>query len=176
MASLPNKIQKFSDLENDAFTTIAQANWQKAASLLEYANLSYPIGMLLFFYASQDNLPAQPDPNNWKFMDGTVVDNANSIYNGLTVPDLRGRFVRHPGTGEIFPAAGGVNSIYLDHTHGPGTHSSYDYGGLDLDNGGEVSGAVGAHSHTITGSFGLIQNPVSTIPAYREVQIYMRIV
>ena len=96
MATIPNKIKKMSTVEKDQFSTISQANWQKVAGILEYANKSFPIGMVLYFYASQDNLPAQPDPQYWHFCDGSTINNPNSPLDGQTPPDCRGKFFKHP--------------------------------------------------------------------------------
>lgn len=172
MATIPNKVERFSDLEMDAFTTIAQANFQKAAGILEYINKCFPVGMLLYFYGSQSALPAQPDTRYWKLCDGTAVSNANSVFNGVTLPDLRGKFFKHPATGDTYPAIGGSNSVNLAHNHTGFTEYNSDYGSLDMDDGGERGAAFGNHRHTISSSMG----SVSTIPAYREAQVYMRII
>lgn len=117
MATIPSKIEKFSDVEKDQFSSIAEATWKKAAYLLEYLNKSYPIGMLMFF----DKFIAPtttPDPNYWKFCDGSVISNVNSPMNGETTPDLRNKFIKHPN-GNITPmTSGGADSINLNHTHG----------------------------------------------------------
>jgi hypothetical protein len=173
MAALPNKIEKFSDLEKDAFTSIAQANWTKAAQLLEYVNKSFPIGMLMFFHASQDGLPSQPDPQYWKFLDGTPVTNPLSPLFGvdLSALDFRGKFFKNPGTGQIELIEAGSNSVNLSHSHGGQTGHGSDWDSLRLDNGGERGQALGNHSHPIGGALG----STSTIPAHRELQVYMRI-
>lgn len=171
MATVPNQIVKFTELEIDAFSTIAQATWQKAAGIIEYANKSFPMGMLLFFYASQENLPEQPDPKYWKYCDGSTIVNANSIYNGVASPDLRGRFFKHPGTGDTFPILDGSDTINIAHDHGGFTGPGADFGETQLDNGEERAGAFGTHIHSIASSSGVI----TIIPAYREAQVFMRI-
>lgn len=172
MATIPNKIDKFADLEKDAFSTIAQASWSKVAQLLEYANKSYPIGMLMFFYGGQELIPTQPDPTYWKFLDGTPVTNPNSPVFGETLPDLRGRFFKHPGTGQPVLVEAGANTIDLTHNHGGVTGYGSDYDSLRLNDGFDVAEARGNHTHLVgPGSSGV----VDIIPAYREVQVYMRI-
>lgn len=172
MTLIPNQIVKFSDLEKDIFTTIAQANWQKAAAILEYVNASYPVGMLLFFFGSQDNLPAQPDSNYWQFCDGSVVSNVNSPLNGVALPDLRNKFMKHPSTGQPVLVTDGADSVNLSHNHGGTTGGNSDYGEIALDIGVDSGIAAGNHSHSISSSMG----SVSTVPAHLEVQVYMRIV
>lgn len=175
MATIPGKIQKFKELEMDAFSTVAQASWQKAAGILEYANKSFPIGMFLFFYASQDNLPAQPDPQYWHYCDGSVINNVNSVFNGVTSPDCRGKFFKHPKTGDVLLSTAGSDTIDLSHSHGGVTQLGSDYDSLRLDDyggSGPVRGSAnGSHQHVISSAIGV----VSTIPAYEEAQVYMRI-
>lgn len=172
MATIPNKIEKLSDVEKDAFTTMAKANWGKLAGLLEYVNRSQPIGMLMFFHGSQSNLPAQPDSNYWKFMNGTAISNVNSPFNGVTAPDLRGKFFKHPGTGQSFPSQAGADTITITHSHGGLTRFASDYRELQMDNGSPGGIAAGNHQHSISAA---LPSAISIIPAYREVQVYMRI-
>lgn len=173
MATIPNKIEKFADLEKDAFTTISVALWKKAAGLLDYINKSHPIGMCLFFCASQPGVPNPPNSAYWKFADGTAVNNVNSPLHGVTIPDCRGKFFKHPGTGQPVLVSSGQNSIDITHDHGGHTKYSADYGLILLDTGDEVNCAVGPHNHIIEAS---TVSVVSTIPAYLELQVYVRIV
>lgn len=169
---VPNQINKFVGLEQDFGTTICPALWLKAAQLAQYVNASYPIGMVLFFEGDQDNLPAQPDPRFWQFLDGSTVSNASSPMNGTVLPDFRGKFFRHPATGEAYLSTGGADSIDLTHSHGGQTDVGSDYDFLRLDNGQERGQALGDHRHTIdTGNLG----SVTLIPAYHELQCYVRI-
>lgn len=170
--SVPNQVNKFRSQETDFGTTICPALWGKAAQIAEYINASYPIGMVLFIEGSQENLPAQPDPKLWQFLDGSVVNNPASPLNGVTLPDFRGKFFRHPISGEIVHSTGGSNSINLTHNHGGQTGNGSDWDSLRMDNGGERGQALGTHSHTIdNGNL----DSVATVPAYHEVQCYVRI-
>lgn len=172
MASIPNKVEKFKQLESDLSTSIAKALWLKAAQVCEYINLSYPIGMLMFFNANQSNLPAMPDPKFWQFADGSAVTNPLSPLYGQLLPDLRGRFFKHPATGASVLAYAGVDSIALPHSHGGITGIGTDWDSVRLDNGEERGQAIGGHRHGITST----TVTVSTIPAYMELQVYVRIV
>lgn len=172
MASIPNKVEKFKELDSDLSTSIAQALWQKAAQVCEYVNLSFPVGMLMFFHGSQEGLPSFPDPKYWQYADGSVVSNSNSPINGQTLPDLRGKFFKHPATGQIALTYAGVDSIDFTHNHGGLTTSNTDVGNVRLDDGGDRGQAIGFHAHVINNA-PLIY---STLPAYLEVQVYVRIV
>lgn len=172
MATIPNKIEKFYEAEKDEFTSIAQANWQKAAALLEYLNRSYPIGMLMFMHNSQDALPSTPDPKYWKFCDGTAVVNTSSPLNGVVIPDLRDKFVRHPKTGQAVLSTGGADTVNLNHNHGGLTGYGFDAGGLTSKNGSDGwRQPVGYHRHTIGAAMG----SVATTPPFRYLQVYIRI-
>lgn len=174
MASIPvpTQINKFVSLEQDFGTTICPALWLKAAQLAEYVNASYPIGMVLFFEGDQDNLPAQPDPRFWQFLNGSTVSNANSPMNGTVLPDFRGKFFRHPATGQAFQSIAGADSIDLTHNHEGFTAPDNDNDSLLLDNGDSIRQAIGRHRHTMSNS---TLGSVTTIPAHHELQCYVRI-
>jgi hypothetical protein len=169
--NVPNQVNKFTALEMDFGTTICPALWKKAAELAEYVNKSYPIGMLMFFNASQSNIPAQPDPLFWQFCDGSAVTNTNSPLLGQILPDFRNKFFRHPSTGETFLSQGGADSVSVAHDHGGMTGLASDWDSLNLDNGPWRAQAIGMHQHTIAASSG----SVTTIPAYHELQVFVRI-
>jgi hypothetical protein len=171
-ATIPVKIEKFVPAEKDEFSSIAQANWQKMSQLMEYLNRSYPIGMLLFFMATQDELPELPDPKYWQLADGSVVANSNSPLNGQTLPDLRDRFIRHPTTGEPALTYGGNPTVNTPHDHGGQTGFTSDVGASNLDSSNAVTGPVGYHNHSIGGSSNTNH---STIPQFRYLQVYVRI-
>lgn len=168
---LPVKPVKFTDLDTNFGTTVAKALWYQAAQMLEYVNQSYPIGMLMFFEASQSNLPAQPDSRFWKFMDGTAVSNANSPLNGVTLPDLRGRFLRHPKTGEVALVNAGSDTRDLSHSHTGFTGYADNAGSQNTDDDSADQPAAGLHRHTI-GTASLV---VTIIPLSYELQVYMRV-
>jgi hypothetical protein len=172
MATIPNKIEKFKALESDLSTSVSKALWKKAVDLSHYVNLSYPIGMLLFINNSQAGLPTIPDPNYWQFADGSVVSNSDSPLNGQTLPDLRGKFFKHPANGQAQMVVAGQNSVALPHNHGGVTGTANDIDSVRLDDGTERGQALGAHAHSISTSTPIF----NCIPAYLEVQVYIRIV
>jgi hypothetical protein len=115
---IPNSIVKFNGLEKDLSTTVATALWKKVAGVQEYLNASVPIGKIIWFRAIQDLLPEMPDPKYWKELDGTVVSNVNSPFNGWTTPNLAGYFLKHPSGVEANQAASGSDTRNLGHNHG----------------------------------------------------------
>ncbi len=155
----------------DFGTTICPALWLKAAQLAEYVEQSYPIGMLMLFEGDQSNLPAQPDSNYWQFLDGSVVTNVNSPLHGVTLPDFRGRFFRHPTGSESPGDIGGADSISLAHAHDGFVNYATDWDSLHLDRGIDRGQAHGNHTHIVSSDLG----SVSTVPARHEVQCYIRI-
>lgn len=172
-AKLPNLIQKMFDSEKDEFSSIAQANWQKLAALIEYLNKSYPVGMLLFMDLSQDQLPNPPNPKYWKFCDGSMIVNPDSPFNGQMSPDLRGRFIRNPDAIEAPLTLAGSNSIQLSHNHSGVTGFGFDANGLSAKNGSDPQWQPsGYHQHGVASSMGF----VSTVAKYRHFEVYMRIV
>lgn len=172
MATLPGKIEKISSVESDEFSSVAVSTWGKAARLIEYLNKSYPMGMLMFFDASLDNLPAMPNPNYWKFCDGSVIVNANSPMNGQNAPDCRNKFIKHPQTGDPTLVTAGSDTVSSPHNHGGVTGVGSDADALRLDDGQEHGFAIGNHTHSIGGSS---NDVTSTVPLHRFLQVYMRI-
>lgn len=168
--SIPNKISKFRALEEDFGTTNAVALWQKAAQLAGYINECYPIGMLLFFHETQDNLPGTPDSKYWQAADGSVVSNANSPLNGVTLPDYRNKFFRHPKSGEVLLSTGGTDSVNLSHNHTGSTALTDPRGIFEADSGGDHVGGA-PHVHSISSDLGI----TSTLPLYRALKVYIRI-
>ena len=171
MASIPQKIEKFSDLQKDFGTSISESLWIKMAQLQNYVNLSFPVGMLMFFEQTQSNLPSPPDSNYWKYCDGTAVTNINSPLLGVVVPDLRGKFWRAAGSTDILLSTGGANTGNFAHNHGGFSGFTYPFGTINLDNGGERV-SPDNHRHTIGTSLGIS----SIVPPYHEVQVYVRVV
>lgn len=172
--NLPNKPKNFSTVETNFGTTVAKGLWVQAAQMLEYVNASYPLGMLMYFYGSQASLPAQPDSRFWKFMDGTPVSNPDSPLYGLSFPDMRGIFVRHPTSTESVGNVNGLDQINLTHNHGGSTGTTDDRNEIktNFDFGGDNLHAVSySHTHTLdTTSLTYNTKPISL-----EVQVYMRI-
>ena len=124
------------------------------AATKSYVDTSIPIGGIIMWSGAGVTLPS-----NWKLCDG-------STYNGVTTPDLRGRFVLSSGsgsglTGRSTGQTGGQENVTLSesqmpyHSHnvsastsGVGDHSHYLSGAS-----GGTSGD-GSHTHSYYGLFG----------------------
>lgn len=89
-----------------------------------------------------------PLPAGWLILDGSLVSDPDSDWDGLTLPDYRGKFLKgHASLGNANFGAdttykvdggslptGGTASHNLQHSHPAGAHTH----------------AIGAHTHTIT--------------------------
>lgn len=166
---VPGTIVKHRALDEDLSTTIANALFKKAASLIEYLNQSQPIGKVIWFHATQDLLPEMPDPKYWKELDGTAVVNANSPLNGWVTPNLSEVFLKHPNGLETLQVLTGSNSRALSHNHGGATGFTFDAGEFAVDTGPLLSPFYHNHSIANAGASGDIQ------PPYRDLRFFMRI-
>jgi hypothetical protein len=103
------------------FTTVPTPTNTQDAANKGYVDTSIPIGGIIMWSGVGVTLPS-----NWKFCDGAV-------YNGITTPDLRGRFVLSSGSGSgltprTINTSGGVETVALttaqmpSHSH---TYSAY---------------------------------------------------
>lgn len=88
-----------------------------------------PVGSIIPFY--DFNAAVTFDANFYRYCDGSVLSYADSPLNGLTLPDLSGRYLVGFGTvgaGDIDTAtwatvAIGSNSLNLQHAHDMGNHT-----------------------------------------------------
>jgi len=133
-----------------SFTTFS-AN-TLAESALVNANLTRlpPIGAVVAWLKSFTNTPALPD--GWVECDGSVLSDAESVYNGETIPDLNAtagtaRFLRGA-------TASGAESGSETHTHTL-TGTKWDQSGGDSGSG--------------------TTNATSTLPSYHSVVWIMRV-
>ncbi len=175
--TIPNKPVKFKELEKDFGTTICPALWRKAVQLMNYVNASIPIGKLMFIRAVQTGA-VTPDPKYWKLCDGTAVSNAESPLNGVVVPDLRGRFMKHPGTGASYPTLAGNSTVNLQHRHGNYTFYTFNAGPVEADDSDEVWGSS-IHRHEIfvpVDDTFVWSTPFNPAPLYHSFKVYIRIV
>lgn len=167
----PITVKKFRDVERDFGTSIAQALMQRAAQTINYLNASVPVGRLMVFHATQDSLPEMVDTQYWQLMDGSTVTNTLSPLLGTVLPDLRKRFLRQQVDAETNGSIGGSNTVDITHNHGGYTAYNDNRDDFQMDNGEERKEA-NLHRHQILSGSGV----VSTIPQYRELQIWIRIV
>lgn len=100
-----------------------------------------PVGAIIWWWSNNTV------PLNYKVCDGTIVADAASALNGLTVPDLTSKFVRGVANANIrtSPVSGGEDTHVLttseipSHSHGI-TQSPHSHGVSDP-----------GHNHTLTG-------------------------
>lgn len=170
--STPRQITPLRSLQYDFATSIAQALWAKAKQITDYTNAAVPVGMLLYVYATQTNLPSLPDSKYWQLCDGSVVTNSLSPMVGQTLPDLRGVWLKHPAAGSSPFSTGGTTSVVLTHSHTGQTESASDRLTLTAKAGGDFASG-GDHQHDI--AVDLVGTFVLTPPT-QLLQIYVRIV
>ena len=172
MKLTPNNIRPESlrSLETDFGSSTSRYIYRKIAAAILFNNESYPIGFIKFFYQQQlqtdGQLIAPPNPEQWIFCNGDIINDEQSVLHGLATPDLRGLFPKHGEQGNT----GGQSSVNLTHNHGGYTHTTSDSGHHNADGG---SGAHGGsyHKHSMPNSMTSAEN---SIPPYLEVQPYMR--
>lgn len=66
-----------------------QADHAKQALRAHNANTEIPIGGITMYYGKEENLP-----ENWRICNGRIVNDPESIYHKMNLPDLRNKFVR----------------------------------------------------------------------------------
>ncbi|KKK85413.1 hypothetical protein LCGC14_2773530, partial [marine sediment metagenome] len=104
-------------------------------------DLMPPIGSVLAWMKSFPNTPALP--SGWVECNGQVLDDAASVYDGETIPNLNvaDRFLRGNSTSG---GTGGATSININHRH---TIAEHNHSVSDTRNTGSGS----AHSHDYSG-------------------------
>lgn len=137
----------FTDVENQFNNSAPESN-----ILLQIV----PIGVILPWAKSLTNVPALP--TGWVECDGSVLNDATSVLNGQTIPNLNGgnKFLRGATT------SGGTGGAET-HDHGGVTGSK---AADETTTTGEVN-ATRAHTHTISSA--------SSLPTYYEVVWIMRV-
>lgn len=159
--------------ESDFGTTVASFLWQKIINNQHFVEKCFPIGYVLFFYASQtyaNGTPVSPpNPEIWQPLNGTTVNDTDSPLHGVTLPDLRQLFLKGSSTQGI---TGGQLTINLQHAHGGQTGVTDDrQPDFQADGGGDYN--TGApHTHAIANSWSTAE-PIT--PPYIDLQAYIRI-
>jgi len=123
---------------------VTHANGNKS----EYdINQIVPIGLISFYYGNPFNLP-----DNWRICDGSTINDAESLFNGVRLPDLRKRFVRgeEDTTRDIIEnlLTGGSDTI-PGHSHTINIQPA----GSHNHTGSTGSGGVN-HTHVVSGTTG----------------------
>lgn len=156
--------------ESDFGTTIASYIWSKVINNQNFVEQSFPIGYVLYFFASQtdaNNIKiAKPNPNIWKELNGQIINDPDSPLNGITLPDLRNKFIK--GT-KSFGETGGQETINLSHNHGGLTNYFDDKTG-GSDRGNDHTGGS-YHAHPIYPALSSAEN---ILPPFIKLSAYMR--
>jgi hypothetical protein len=158
--------------ETDFGTSAASFIWKKIVNNQNWVEKNIPIGLIIYFYASQTldtGVPvAVPNPEIWTKCDGSLITDSNSPMNGQHAPDLRDKFFKGSDT---IGSTGNQTTINLQHSHGGQTgvtdDRQPDYQARSA--GGHNTGSP--HYHAISSSLSTVE-PI--IPPYVELQIYMR--
>lgn len=165
--------QKMFSHESDFGTSAARFLWQKIINNQSFVEKCYPIGYVLFFYASQtypDGNPIPtPNPEIWALLDGHTVADADSPLNGVTLPDFRYKFLKGSETEFVL---GGQETINISHSHG-GVTGVTDDRQPDVQassSGGYNTGT--AHNHAMSSAWSTVE-PI--VPPHTELQAYIRI-
>ena len=114
-----------------------------------------PIGCILPFHKSFTNTPTLPD--GWVECNGQTLSDAESIYNGRTIPNLNVTFSHLLGY-----TTSGISGGALTHSHTGTTHTSGDCSEIDTVEG-ETSLSNCNHTHEFTTSAASNLGPYMTI-------------
>ena len=159
--------------EADFGTSAARYLWQKMINNHNFVEKCFPIGYVLYFYASQTYANGDPlvtpNPEIWALLDGHTIIDPDSSLNGVVLPDLRNYFLKGSGTQGLI---GGQPTINLAHSHG-GVTGTTDDRQPDVQArsaGGHNTGSP--HNHSISSQWSSSE-PI--IPPHVELQMYMRI-
>lgn len=121
------------------------------------ANGLVPIGTILPWVKSLTNTPALT--GQFVECNGQTLSDADSVYNGIVIPNLNGgtyRMLRGSSTS-------GTTAGSDTHSHGGATGSASG----NVGDGNHASNGVATHTHTIS--------TVSNLPAYYEVVWIIRV-
>jgi len=131
--------------------TLANANLVKSVIV--------PIGSIISWAKSLGgHTPSLPD--GWVECDGSVLSDSDSPYNGDTLPNLTGSFLRGNTTSGT--------------TGGADTHTHQQY--IDGESSGTATGGpYNGHSHGAGNSFDMQIATSNNIPVYYEVVFIIRV-
>lgn len=167
------KPQKMFTHETDFGTSAARYLWQKMINNQNFVEKCFPIGYVLYFYASQtyaNGSPIEtPNPEIWALLDGHTIVDSDSPLNGVALPDLRNLFLKGATTQGL---TGGQSTININHSHGgiTGTTDDRQPDVQARSSGGYQTGAP--HYHSMSSAWPTNEN---VIPPYVELQLYVRI-
>lgn len=121
-----------------------------------------PLGGVVDWYRFH---PAQPVPDRFAIADGGTVIDPQSPFVGLSLPDLRDRFVRGASSPAAIGTTGGEASVDLKHTHSGKTgEPSSSWKILQWPVGSLLDAARSTHTHNFTTNPALDTVPI--LPPY----------
>ena len=158
-------------LEVDFGSSVAASIWRKIINNHTWVERAVPIGFIMFFYeqiTEADGTPKDPpNPDIWKFCDGSVINDLDSPLNGQLTPNMADLFLKGSDTEFL---TGGNATVNIQHNHGGQT-------GVTDDREDPIAD-IGANFPTGAPHFHSIDNRWSTaepiIPKFTAVQAYIR--
>ncbi|MCP4133329.1 MAG: tail fiber protein [bacterium] len=143
--SMENMIQSMNVIINTQAETII-------ALETSLGQKSAPVGTILAWHRDLDSTPDLPE--GWKECDGTLIDDAESVYYGKNIytPDLNGeaRFLRG-GSSSGDPQDGQVGRHLHSFTSGHTVNGNDGFYQLDADDGSSYNGIVSTWYTTYAG-------------------------
>jgi len=136
-----------------------------------------PVGSIIAWHKSFTNTPALPD--GWVECNGQVLSDADSVYNGQTIPNLNGdgRFLRGSSTSGTLQA-----DAFQGHAHSSyarcSLYTENKYGDcIDFANAadGSVNTAAIVVSSPTTSSWGTVRMATETRPVNMSIIWIMRV-
>jgi hypothetical protein len=167
------KPELLKSLEVDFSSSVASSIWRKIVNNHTWVERAIPIGCILFFHQSITTAAGDPiDPPNpdiWKFCDGSLISDPDSPLNGQNTPNMADLFPKGPKEGEVEFQIGGNATLDISHNHGGRTGTTDDRGNKNADpDTDHVSGSP--HYHSINTKWGV----ESILPKYFSLQAYIR--
>jgi len=158
-------------LESDFGTSVASSIWRKIINNHTWVERAYPVGTVLFFHESiteADGTPKDPpNPDIWKFCDGSAIVDSDSPLNGQNTPNVLDLFPKGSSTQGL---TGGNSTLNIQHNHGAGTGVTSDALGPFADVGSDHN-TGSFHNHSIDNRWSTVE-PI--IPKYTALQAYVR--
>ena len=111
---------------------------------------------------------ATPNPDIWKFCDGSVISDSDSPLDGQNTPNMADLFLRGSDTEQL---NGGNATLNIQHNHGGATGVTDDREDIIADVGTDHD--TGApHTHSIDNKWSTVE-PI--IPKFNALQCYIRV-
>jgi len=158
-------------IEKDFGTTIAAAIWQKTINNHAWVERNIPIGFILNFHRDLQPVTGPPlpppDPDIWRFCNGSLISDSDSPLNGQNVPDFTTLFLKGASGAEFL--TGGQSNVSLQHTHviTQVDNRQPDFQGDDNDD--LISGNL--HGHPVTNDWAPTED---IVPVHFQYHAFVR--